>query len=353
MGRVVTLDARLDAARAVGDPEADAVVASLGHDVWAVNRLLAPITRAEQALPAGLSPALARLVVPPLPGSLEWPRVRRAQAFAHDHLPAITVALFCAALPASYASPEGARILRLTGRLEGDLDRRVNETGRFILEVLRPGSLEPGGRARVAIGKVRLVHAAVRAAVRARGGEAGTPINQEDQLGTLGVFSVVVLKALCRLGVPITRVQEDFIHLWRAIGVMLGVHDDELFASWASAEATVNRIRARRCAPSADGRLLMQALLAGMERHMVLPMLRAVPGALVRYLLGDDLADLLGIAGPAGAPRRWDREPPSALTRGLAVDVGRRLLEALNGFKLGGAPVSFPMPTRLAAPPRE
>src|SRR6185436_12860508 len=111
----------------------------------------------------------------------------------------------------------GARVLASTGRLRDDLDRRVNETARFVLDVVRPNGFDAGGSARIAIGKVRLVHAAVRRSVRARGGGGEVPINQEDMLGTVGLFSVTVLDALTRLGVTVrARERDDYVHLWCA-----------------------------------------------------------------------------------------------------------------------------------------
>jgi len=332
----------LEAARLIGDPEADAIVARLGRDAWAVNRLLMHVARDDQALPSAIDLDVAELVVPELPSWADRHRLRRAQAFADANLVFVTIALFCAALPAGYCAVEGARVLRLAGRMTNDLDRRINETARFVLDVLHPGSFDPGGKARVALGKVRLVHAAVRASLRARGYEH-VAINQEDQLGTLGLFSIVVLKSLARLGCRVTgRDREDFVHLWRVAGAMLGVREELLPLGYDDAEEQLYLVKERQNGPSEDGKALMAALLAGMESHMKLPFLVRLPRALVRYLLGPDMASWIGVddekpAGgfPLGGLHSFQRSLPL---------LGKHLLDAVTLVKLRGERATFAMP---------
>ena len=71
------------------------------------------------------------------------------------------------------------------------------------------------------------MHAAVRPHLAARGlAEGETPINQEDLLGTLFCFSVVVIRSLRLLGAPVSDEDaDDYYHLWRAVGAMLGIRE--------------------------------------------------------------------------------------------------------------------------------
>jgi len=348
MVALLNVEARLDAASREGDPVADAVVASLGDRVWAVNAVLGSIERNDDAMPAGVPANAAAIVAPSLPPWADIHRIRSAQAFAERNLPMITVALFCAALPASYAAARGAGVLAATGRLHRDLDRRVNETARFVLEVVRPHGLEAGGRGRIATGKVRLIHAAVRALLHERSGTNDVPINQEDMLGTIGLFGVGVLDALARLGVALgPRDRDDYAHLWCVTGAMLGVRDDHLPREYASMKALLRAIRARQVAPSEHGAALMRDLLAGMERHVAIPGLRDLPRRLVRELVGHDLADMLAVPiarGPLDSPAFSADRLGSAAARAF---VGRRFLEVVTAFKLGGERATFPMPSRL------
>lgn len=356
------LNRRLDVARAIGDPVADTAVSELGQRVWAINALVKSLNGHDDPLPPGVPSVVARLLVPELPEWADRHRVRAAQAFAERHLPLITVALFCAALPASYGEPEGAAVLAATGRMQGDLDRRVNETARFVFDVLRPNGFDRGGRGRLSTGRVRLMHSAVRRALRECDPNGNMPIDQEQMLGTLLLFSVLVLDSLERLGVKVSaRDAEDYLHLWCVVGEMLGIERDLLPNGRAEAKRLLVKLQRRRFAPSEAGEALVRDLVLGMERH-VGPLLSAAPRQLVRHLLGDELSDRLGV--PAGGPlaRRWlDRlvartarasESPSP----VAVLFGRTLLEGICSFKLKGARVTFPMPPLplervLASPP--
>lgn len=335
-------DARLGAARHQGDAPLDALLAPLHHGVWPIVAALRPITGDDEPLPAAVPVALQPFVVPRLPPWACAERIRRAQRFADRHLPQITVALFCAALPVSYTSVPGARVLALTGRLRDDIDIRVNETARFVLDVLAPAGFDPGGRGRLAVGRVRLVHAAVRGSVHAlpswRSDFAEVAVNQEDLLGALCLFSVVVLQSLERLGVVVDdRDREDFVHLWAAVGAMLGILDDLLPRSFAAAEATTRSIGRRQMRGSDEGRELMRALLDGMRRHATIPGVRDLPTQLTAHLVGPERARMLGLSEERASAWALDlgrsvmRLRP---VRGLTARFGRTLLELVNDRQL-------------------
>lgn len=335
-------DARLDAARHEGDPPLDALLAPLHHGAWPIVAALRSMTADDDSLPAGVPVALHPFVVPRLPPWVCAERMRRAQRFADRHLPQITVALFCAALPVSYTSIPGARVLALTGRLRDDIDIRVNETARFVLDVLAPAGFDPGGRGRIAVGRVRLVHAAVRGSVHSlpswRSSFAEVAVNQEDLLGALCLFSVVVLQSLARLGVVVDdRDREDFVHLWAAVGAMLGILDDLLPRSFAAAEATTRSIGRRQMRGSEEGRELMRALLDGMRRHATVPGVRELPAQLTAHLVGPERARMLGLADASATARVFDLgrsvmrlRPVQALT----ARFGRTLLQLVNDQQL-------------------
>ena len=158
--------AALDAARLRGDAGADSLVAALGERAWAVVVLMRGVHGNRQPLPAAL-PVEARQFFAPVapPAWLDLRRVQRAQRWAQEHLLHVTTALFCASLPSAYAAARGARVLAATERMRTDVDRRVNETARFVLDVLAPGALEPDGAGLRAIQKTRFVHALVRRAL--------------------------------------------------------------------------------------------------------------------------------------------------------------------------------------------
>jgi hypothetical protein len=351
--------AALDAARAEGDRPADRCVARLGREVWTVNAALRNVHDNQQQLPESLPADLREFLLSEVavPVWLNRTRVLNAQRWAEAHLFHVTAALFCASLPSAYAAERGAKVLMSTRRMSGDLDRRVNETARFVLDVLSPGSFDPDGSALQAIRKVRLMHAAVRMQLRRRDEFAGeVPINQEDLLGTLLSFSVIVVRSVRRMGVVVdARDAEDFYHLWRGVGAMLGLRDDLMPFRFAAAIAATDCIALRQFRPSPHGQALMADLLAGIKAHFDLPLLRETPPRLVRYLLGDHTADILGVPDAArfGDPLaraaripglgRWSDSAPFLY---LASRLGRSLLDTVISAKLRGAQVTFPMPTQ-------
>jgi hypothetical protein len=337
---------RLDEARRCGDDVADRLVSDMGPRVWATNALLAAVTRTDDLRPPGVSDALWALVAPRAPAWADPHRLRAAQAFADRNLAVITLALFCAALPASYGDREGARLLAATGRMHRDLDRRVNETARFLFDVLRPNSFDRGGRALVSIGKVRVVHAAVRTTFRDRAAFVETPINQEQMLGTICLFSVAVLDAIERLGVTVEgRDGEDFVHLWRVTGALLGIDADLLPESRAEAAALYRDLKRRRFAPSEEGKALLEDLVLAMERHARMFGMGEVPRTMIRHLLGAENAERMGVR-PSESAGRWRTWSTAGALRppALAPRFGRVLLETVNALKLGARPVTFPMP---------
>ena len=116
-------------------------------------------------------------------------------------------------MPSAYASWRGVKVLHLTARLETDVKRRIMETGQFLMDVMTPGGLDPGGQGVRAIQRVRLVHATLRNLIDAaaerdpsiwRSAEWGHPVNQEQLAGTLMSFSYVVGEPLPRLGLKVT-----------------------------------------------------------------------------------------------------------------------------------------------------
>ncbi|KAF9342183.1 hypothetical protein BGX26_008116, partial [Mortierella sp. AD094] len=137
------------------------------------------------------------------------------------------------------------------------------------LDHLRPGS----GIAWKSIIQVRLLHAGVRCRLskvaRAHSKvynieEYGVPINQEDMLATLFSLSAVAWQMMERkLGVSMTtQEREDYLHVWRYVGYMIGV-DDILGATHSSARAgaCIESILLHLADPDEDSGIVCQSLL--------------------------------------------------------------------------------------------
>lgn len=240
----------------------------------------------------------------------------------------IVTALFCASLPFAYAAADGVAVLAQVSQLaeSANAARRIAETGRWLVAVASPGGLEPGAAGYLRTREVRLLHAAIRADLdRWDAASLGCPINQQDLLGTLLSFTTVVFESLDRLGIAVgDEDRRAYLHLWAVIGHLLGIDDAERIADPAEADRLSAALAARLHAPSPAGRRLMAVLLTEMELSMPRGM-RLLPRALVRHLIGDDVADMLSVP-PAtrwtGVLRAVDRASRVA----GATSAGRALL---------------------------
>jgi hypothetical protein len=316
----------------------------------------------------------------PLPRWADRQQIERGQQFLEDYALPIAAALFNGSLPVSYTAGHGTKVLTATADLaSANVNRRLAETGQMLLDLmtitekpLAPGS--PGGDA--ARG-VRLFHAAVRRMLERRGwdpqkpkprparaGSApkkvdghhgddripprGRPINQEDLLGTLVAFTVVVLDALDEMGIKVPDEDRNaYIHLWLVVGALLGIDyelihrktdppDDGMDAPPDLAQLRViGRVVYRRnSAVTPDGQVLAAALMQMLrESFKGWWLFHSVPTTTTRWLLGDEQADFLGLA-PAEAPAR------------VFLRVSRPFLRFVSVGRVGAAPA---VPVRVNA----
>src|SRR6185436_18704389 len=182
---------------------------------------------------------------------------------------AVATALFSSSLPQCFAFPAGARVLAATSRFEAGARRRVLETAQFVFDVAARDGLTPDGRGIRAAQKVRLVHAAVRLLVRRHGWDEardGAPVNQRQLLGTMLAFSTVVTDALRAIGLEVRDDEaEAWFHLWRVVGVLLGIEEAALPPSAAAGAALMEEMRANDWGPSPEGAAQARATLAVMQ----------------------------------------------------------------------------------------
>ncbi len=224
-----------------------------------------------------------------------------------------------------YASPGGNKPLVLTGNLLQRAGRRLNETARYVRNVVCPGGLRPFADGYVSSVKVRLMHAQVRRMLQQspRWDEDawGVAINQHDMAATTLLFSLVLVQGLEKLGVSLSAEErESYMHLWRWAGRLMGVDSDILPTCTPEAERLADVIAATQAPPDDDARELVRAFLqAGVaEAQTPQERTRAERGvhmlrAISHELLGRDLAAALGFA-------------PSPLR--LALPVIRRLVRS-------------------------
>lgn len=131
-------------------------------------------------------------------------------------------------LMGGYQSPAINKPLIKTGALKKDAGRRLAETTKFWVSIIEKNALHIEGKGFSNILMVRLLHAHLR--VELLKGNSwdssiwGTPINQWDMLATNLGFSLVFLDGLKRIGInPTQGEKEGVMHLWKYIGVLMGI----------------------------------------------------------------------------------------------------------------------------------
>ena len=190
----------------------------------------------------------------------------------------------------------------------------------------------------------------------------GTPLNQEDLLGGLLTFTVTVFEVLDKLAVDYDPDDlEGYLHRWCVIGSLLGLREDTLPADRAEAEASAELIRFRQDDASSDGRALTRALVSVMQETVPFTTMRGLVPATVRWYVGSDVANLLGIERTL-----WTRlleGPFRTVSRIVHVDerhdqVVQACMRAIGGSAVRGfmdanregERPTFAIPTELQSP---
>lgn len=120
-------------------------------------------------------------------------------------------------------------VLTSSGRLTGERTRRrIAETGTWWNGCVADGGLDRFGDGFTLSVHVRLMHAFVdyhhEHETDWDSSARGLPVNQFDQAGTLGLFSITFLLHTRVLGVRYTRREADAVlHLWCYVGWLMGV----------------------------------------------------------------------------------------------------------------------------------
>ena len=203
-------------------------------------------------------------------------------------------------LPYCYAAANGAMVLYQTNRMRDDVGKRLYETAEFVWEVMAPNAFEKEGKGFASILKVRLMHAAARHYILKSDNwnlALGYLVNQEDMAGTNLSFSFLVVRGLRKFGISVSyEEQSAFIHLWNVIGYLLGLDEELLPNTGKDAFNLEEAIRLRQFKPSEHGMELTSALLkyftsintnSGLSNQEI--------PQLMRYLLGNEVADILGL----------------------------------------------------------
>lgn len=310
-------DSRLDAMKAEGDLLADSTVAIIfaKGDRDLVNAVM-PALHAPGAWPANTPPELQSYLASSqkLPEWADQATLTRAYEYMTTHGVRYNIVLLFLSLPILNAwKTGGAQTLAMTGQLTQRFARRLSETLRFVRAVIKEQALGPEGEGIRTTQKVRLMHATIRHFARSADGPNGSaywqkdwgqPINQEALTATMLAFSTLAADGLRKLGVPVSAQEEsDLLHLWKVIGHILGIRDENMPASVHEAQLLWKKCVDRNFGRSDSGVMLTKTHIQFM-RDLAKgdPLLESAMGdadaALLRYLMGYRIAVRM-----LGAPR--------------------------------------------------
>ncbi|KAL3684538.1 hypothetical protein R1sor_002560 [Riccia sorocarpa] len=212
-------------------------------------------------------------------------------------------------LPIGFAASRPTDILSTTkyfSSVEGAF-QRFFETAKFITDIMSgPDALTPlTGPGWKSVIRVRLLHTQVRLRILAQAEkrpdiynveELGIPINQEDMIGTLCLFSITVVRLLRKLDVDMSTSEiKAYLHFWQLIGYLLGIEDEycRMLRTEGGATAVADSILNHLVDPDASSVLTTHTFL---EARALRPPFFWPTGAHVavtRRLLGDRVSDSL------------------------------------------------------------
>lgn len=277
------------------------------NEVASVNHLFQTITRDDNHLSSDAPPEIKEYFqkTAVLPAWADQDLIDLGQQIYIRHGIWISLLLSNKSLPECYACAKGAEVLHYTARLDeqqGSMEtfsRRIAETALFVMFAMTPGGLSPNGRGLVAAQKVRLIHAVIRYYLRKQNWDSAQydePINQEDMAGTLMSFSALILEGMEQLGIILEPVEKEaYIHCWRVVGHIIGLHDDMIPENSADALELGNSILDHQIAQSKQGSELMKALLEFQDRNTKAIMSSDSNIAMIRLMMGAKISDLMDV----------------------------------------------------------
>lgn len=301
-------DDALDALRDEGDPAADAVVEAVYGEgktsVRALNAYMRGLEHndVEASYPEVLRELLASTdPVGTAAGGWDEAKVRAGAELPFHYAVPLALLLQLGTMPILYAARRGVEVIGYTGRLQNEPIRRSVETAQMVFDINERGGLQPRGRGRRSAQRVRLLHASVRYFIRRSGRwdpALGVPINQEDLLGTLYSFSVLIVDGLTKLGADLPADEAAaFYERWRAAGVLLGIREELIAPDLASARVHFQRIQSRQFGPSPTNEALTRTWIRENHKSVLGLVSEERIGEVMRFLIGTEAADALHLPG--------------------------------------------------------
>ncbi|KAJ2988582.1 hypothetical protein NUW58_g3898 [Xylaria curta] len=170
-------------------------------------------------------------------------------------------------------------------------------------------SIQPEGDGFVNSVRVRLLHTAVRRRIMKMASqrpeyynmaEYGVPINDLDSIGTINLFSTVLIWiGLPRQGIYLRREEiVDYLALWRYVAYVMGVPHNWM-ATPESAKVMMESVLISETRPSVASANLANNIITGLKNHPPAYASHGFLCAQTHWLCGRELADELEIERPS------------------------------------------------------
>lgn len=376
MKKIPIQPSELEAFRSQSDPLADRVIQTImkRDDARSISELFDQLIRNNDYEKITLPNEVRTYFdeTGKLPDWADTEKIKTGQQVFADYGPSICLLLLCKSLPEAYSCKKGAQVMYQTGRMEQGKDgslnrftRRLMETSQFVMNVCAPGGFGKDGNGVITAQKVRLIHATIRYYIQKgdhwNTSELGLPINQEDLAGTLQSFSALIIEGLKNLGVELSEQEkEGYYHVWRVAGHIVGLDPQLNPPDYASGLKLGYAILDHQQSPSEAGTTLTQAVIHFMQEVIPGNVFHHSPEILMRYLLGNQTADMLEIPPEEGLwvkvlPRithfifkteeKWEKRSP--LFRELADHLSMAMLNGLLHYFNEYKTIRFYIPPSL------
>jgi hypothetical protein len=321
-------NAYLDPFRRQTDPEADAIARGVFErgGPGGLTRLTRHLEDWEAPLPDDAPDDLRELFERPLqyPSWIDPDKITHAEDLFVLYGPVTASFILLHGFPMFLTNVAGARAFYMARIFSPDSLRvRMLELAQFVLFMTERGGLgqtwlSPAqaavkgipahgvrkGRGLVAFQRLRIIHANVRILLKLADGKQGVswdlatlgePINQEDLALAVVCFAICTMEGLKKVGIEQTQEdKEAMLVAWKAAGILLGLSDELQPADLADAIALRAAIVARQSRKTEEGTVVAREVLH-IVKGLLPPGLRRVPDALMRFQLGDEVADMLEV----------------------------------------------------------
>lgn len=319
----------------VWDDDLDRIIADVitAGQVPAVNDAISTWVHNHQAVPNGLPAELTAYLQQStqLPAWADTAKLRRAADFnRRKDLYLFMIYGVGGGIMSTVIPREAKSVYWSKGG--ADMQDRAAKTFTFGYDLSDINAFERSGQFMVTSNKTRMVHSAVRHLLpqspywKAVADET-IPISNHDILVTFHSTGTFAHKKLKEWKVPMSAADEAaFLHSWQVALHFLGVRDEYIPATWADAHAQSAQILTPVLGWTPEGQELAEVLL-GLTAQVDLGVTRGFLNEFVRYQLGNEVGDWLGLR----------RDPISAAT----IRTGWPAYIAFREGLLPVAPVSF------------